>query len=297
MARPGRDFRPAPYRIDHPDKFRLKDFDPGHTGEVLSKEDVASQLEEGVTMLCELQERLYAQAEWSLLLIFQAMDTAGKDASIKHVLSGVNPQGCRVTSFKVPSDEELAHDFLWRASNALPERGHIGVLNRSYYEEVLLVRVHPDYLENQNIPAKLVTKRIWNERYESINDFERHLARNGTVVLKFFLHISPEEQRRRILDRIDAKDKNWKFDKDDLVERKLWDRYMNAFEEMVRATSTDHARWHVVPADHKWFSRLVVSSIIIEKLRSLHLHFPKLNAKEKKQMAKARAQLAGSKSR
>jgi PPK2 family polyphosphate:nucleotide phosphotransferase len=296
MARLTKDLHLARYRIDCPKEFRLKDTDPGDTGKIQSKEGVAKQLEEGVQTICELQERLYAQAEWSLLLVFQAMDTAGKDATIKHVLSGVNPQGCRVTSFKVPSHEELAHDFLWRASKAMPESGHIGVLNRSYYEEVLVVRVHPDYLGNQHLPRKLVTKRIWRDRYTSINDFERHLTRNGTVVLKFFLHLSPEEQRRRILDRIDEKDKNWKFNKDDLVERKLWARYMNAFEEMVRATSTDCAPWHVVPADHKWFTRLVVSSLIIEKLRSLDLHFPKLNAEQKKEMTKARAELAGDKS-
>ncbi len=291
------DLHPTRYRIDSPDKFRLKDFDPGDTGEIQSKEGVSKRLKKSVTTICELQEKLYAQAEWSLLLVFQAMDTAGKDATIKHVLSGVNPQGCTVTSFKTPSQEELAHDFLWRASKAMPERGRIGVLNRSYYEEVLVVKVHPEYLGNQRIPKKLVTKRIWRERYASINDFERHLTRNGTVVLKFFLHLSPEEQRRRILDRIDRKEKHWKFNKDDLVERKLWDRYMNAFEEMVRATSPAHAPWHVVPADHKWFTQLVVSSIVIEKLRSLHLHFPKLSSKEKKQMARARAELAGSKSK
>lgn len=297
MARLIRDLHPTRYRIDRPDKFRLKDFDPGDTAKIPSKEGAARRLKEDVKTLCELQEKLYAQAEWSLLLVFQAMDTAGKDATIKHVLSGLNPQGCKVTSFKAPSDEDLAHDFLWRASKAMPERGRIGVLNRSYYEEVLVVRVHPDYLANQHIPRKLVTKRIWKERYASINDFERHLTRNGTVVLKFFLNLSPEEQRRRLLDRIDQKEKNWKFNKDDLAERKLWDRYMNAFEEMVRATSPVHAPWHVVPADHKWFTQLVVSSIIIEKLRSLHVHVPKLSSKEKKQLTAARAELAGSKSK
>ena len=294
MARSQKNFCPAQYRIDRPDKFRLKNFNPGDTAGIKSKEAVAKQLDEGAETLCELQEKLYAQAEWSLLLIFQAMDAAGKDGAIKHVLSGVNPQGCRVTSWKNPSDEELSHDFLWRASKALPEAGRIGVLNRSYYEEVLMVRVHPDYLENQHIPKKLITKRIWRERFQSINDFERHLTRSGTVVLKFLLHLSPEEQRRRILERIDDKEKNWKFEIDDLAERKLWDRYMDAFQEMVRETSTAEAPWHVVPADHKWFTHLVVSSIIIDKLRALHLHVPKLSAKEKKQMAKARAQLAGS---
>ncbi len=284
---------PVRYRIERGNKFRLKDIDPGDTGDIESKEAAAQQLEEGVTTLCELQEKkLYAQAEWSLLLVFQAMDSAGKDATIKHVLSGVNPQGCKVSSFKAPSDKELSHDFLWRASLALPERGRIGVFNRSYYEEVLVVRVHPDYVENQKIPKKLVTKRIWRERFQSINDFERHLTRNGTVVLKFLLHLSPEEQRRRILERIDDKEKNWKFEKDDIAERKLWDRYMEAFEEMVRETSSAEAPWHVVPADHKWFTRLVVSSVIIDKLRSLNLHLPRLSAEKKKELAKARADLA-----
>lgn len=281
------------YRIGRRSKFRLKDIDPGDTGGVKAKEAAAEQLEEGVVTLCELQEKLYAQAEWSLLIVLQAMDAAGKDATIKHVLSGVNPQSCAVTSWKKPSDVELRHDFLWRAAKALPEAGHIGILNRSYYEEVLMVRVHPDYLENQHLPKKLVTKRIWRERYESINDFERHLTRNGTVVLKFLLHLSPEEQRRRILERIDDPEKNWKFEIDDIAERKLWDRYMKAFEEMVRQTATAEAPWHVVPADHKWFTHLVVSSIIIQKLRSLHLHLPKLSAEKKKKMAKARAELAG----
>jgi len=281
------------YRIARRSKFRLEDIDPGDTGGVKSKEAAAAQLEEEVVTLCELQEKLYAQAEWSLLIVFQAMDTAGKDATIKHVLSGVNPQSCTVTSWKKPSDVELGHDFLWRAAKALPQAGHIGILNRSYYEEVLLVRVHPDYLENQHLPKKLVTKKIWRERYESINDFERHLTRNGTVVLKFLLHLSLEEQRRRILERIDDPEKNWKFEIDDIAERKLWDRYMKAFEEMVRQTATAEAPWHVVPADHKWFTRLVVSSVIIEKLCSLHLHLPKLSAAKKKKMAKARAELAG----
>lgn len=293
MSRLTKDLHLARYRIDSPKKFRLKDIDPGDTGDIQSKEGVVKQLKEGVKTICELQERLYAQAEWSLLLVFQAMDTAGKDGTIKHVLSGVNPQGCRVHSFKAPSHEELAHDFLWRATTVLPARGFIGVLNRSYYEEVLVVRVHPEFLVNQHIPRKLVTKRIWHERYTSINDFERHLTRNGTVVLKFFLHVSPEEQRRRILARIERQEKNWKFNKDDLVERKFWDRYMNAFEEMVRATSTDCAPWHVVPADHKWFTRLVVASVIIEKLRSLDLHFPKLNPADEKGLVKARTELAG----
>ncbi|MEY2562763.1 MAG: hypothetical protein QOH88_956 [Verrucomicrobiota bacterium] len=294
MAR-GKEDLSTKYRIKNGKKFRLKHIDPGDTSGLGSKEAAAETLEENAKMLCELQEKLYAQAEWSLLVIFQAMDAAGKDATIKHVLAGVNPQSCAVMSWKKPSDVELGHDFLWRAQKALPEAGHIGILNRSYYEEVLLVRVHPDYLDNQHLPKKLITKKLWRERYESINDFERHLSRNGTVILKFFLHLSPEEQRSRILDRIDDKEKNWKFEIDDMAERKLWDSYMTAFEEMVRSTSSAPAPWHVVPADHKWFTQLVVSSVIIEKLRSLHLHLPKLTAKEKKDMAKARVELTGRK--
>jgi PPK2 family polyphosphate:nucleotide phosphotransferase len=292
MASPVKNL-PTRYRVDRPRTFRLKDIDPADTAGIESEELATKRLEAGVAALSELQEKLYAQSEWSLLLIFQAMDAAGKDAAIKQVLSGVNPQGCKVTSWKKPSTLELAHDFLWRASLALPKAGDIGVLNRSYYEEVLIVRVHPEFLENQHLPRKLITKRIWRERFESINDFEQHLTRNGTVVVKFLLHLSPGEQRRRILERIDDKDMNWKFAVDDVKERRRWDSYMKAFEEMVRATSTRHAPWHVVPADNKWFTQLVVSSVIIDKLRSLHLHLPKLKAKEKREMSKARAELIG----
>ncbi|MEO5720853.1 MAG: polyphosphate kinase 2 family protein [Chthoniobacterales bacterium] len=279
------------YRIDDPKKFRLKQIDPGDTGRYRSEEDAEQILGEGTKALCEQQEKLYAQSEWSLLLVFQAMDGAGKDGTIKHVLSGVNPQGCEVSCFRAPSEKELKHDFLWRASHGLPERGRIGIFNRSYYEEVLVVRVHPDYLENQGLPPKLVTKKIWAERYESINDFESHLARNGTVVLKFLLHLSPEEQRRRILERLDDPEKSWKFESADIEERKLWGRYMHAFEEMVRETSTKVAPWHVIPADNKWFTRLAVSAVIIEKLRSLRLHRPPVDAEKKREMKKARAAL------
>lgn len=282
------------YRVKGGQKFRLKDCatdeTPGFT-----KENAAGILDEGVATLSALQEKLYAQDEWALLLIFQAMDAAGKDATIKHVLTGVNPQGCQVSSFKAPSAEELNHDFLWRASRCLPERGQIGVFNRSHYEEILVVRVHPDYLHNQKLPEKCVTERIWNERFESINDFERHLSRSGTVVLKFFLHVSPEEQRKRLLARLDEKDKNYKFEIGDLAERKLWDRYMDAYEEMLQETSTKHAPWHVVPADHKWFTRVVVSAVVIDALRSLKLHFPPLSAEEKRDLAAARAELASAK--
>ncbi|MEP6777713.1 MAG: polyphosphate kinase 2 family protein [Chthoniobacterales bacterium] len=280
------------YRFDGRKKFRLKDHNPGDTGGLDSKENANDRLAEGVTALCELQERLFAQSEWSVLLIFQAMDAAGKDATIKHVLSGVNPQGCSVSSFKAPSKEELAHDFLWRGSGALPERGRIGIFNRSYYEEVLIVRVHPEYLDNQKLPRKLVTKKIWKERFQSINDFERHLSRNGTLILKFFLHVSVEEQRKRLLERLDEKEKHFKFEPNDLKERKLWDRYMDAYQGMVRQTATKYAPWYVVPADHKWFTRLVVSSIIIDRMRALRLHYPPLTAEDKKAVAAARLELS-----
>ena len=279
------------YRVDGKKRFRLKEIDPGDTAGVESKEDATEQLAESVTALCELQEKLYAQCEWSLLLVFQALDAAGKDSTIKHVLSGVNPQGCSVTSFKVPSARELNHDFLWRAALALPERGQIGVFNRSYYEEVLVVRVHPELLEKQRLPKPVVTGKIWKERFKSINDFERHLTHNGTIVLKFFLHVSREEQRKRLLERLRDKTKNWKFEIGDLAERKLWPRYMDAYEDMVQHTATECAPWHVVPADHKWFTRLVVSTAIIEKLRSLKLHFPTLTPDEKKALGVARAEL------
>ncbi len=280
------------YRFDGRKKFRLKYHNPGDTDGLDSKENANDRLAEGVTALCELQERLFAQSEWSVLLIFQAMDAAGKDATIKHVLSGVNPQGCSVSSFKAPSKEELAHDFLWRGSGALPERGRIGIFNRSYYEEVLIVRVHPEYLDNQKLPRKLVTKKIWKERFQSINDFERHLSRNGTLILKFFLHVSVEEQRKRLLERLDEKEKHFKFEPNDLKERKLWDRYMDAYQGMVRQTATKYAPWYVVPADHKWFTRLVVSSVIIDRMRALRLHYPPLTAEDKKAVAAARLELS-----
>ena len=279
------------YCVDHGKKFKLKKVDPGDTANLNKKKQAVDELGESVTTLCELQEKLYAQSEWSLLLIFQAMDAAGKDGTIKHVLSGVNPQGCDVTSFRAPSERERKHDFLWRGALALPERGKIEVFNRSYYEELLVVRVHPEYLEKQKLPQKLVSKRIWDERFESINDFERHLTRNGTVVLKFFLHISPEEQKKRLLARLDDKAKNWKFEVADLAERKRWDRYMGAFEEMVQATATEDAPWYVVPADHKWFARLVVSSVVIETLRRLDLHVPTLSAEETLELDAARKAL------
>lgn len=279
------------FRIDEPRKFRLEQIDPGETGKYRSEEETEQELAEGKKALCELQEKLYAQAEWSLMLIFQAMDGAGKDGTIKHVLSGVDPQGCEVSCFRAPSEKERKHDFLWRAAQGLPERGRIGIYNRSYYEEVLVVRVHPDYLGKQGLPPRLITKKIWAERYESINQFERHLARNGTVVLKFLLHLSADEQRRRILERLDDPEKSWKFEAADIEERQHWARYMHAFEEMVRETSTASAPWHVIPADHKWFTRVAVSAVIIEKLRSLKLHRPPVDAEKKREMKKARAAL------
>lgn len=286
---------PARYRISQGDKFKLARIDPGETGQFKAKEDAEELLEQGVARLCELQEKLYAQAEWSLLLVFQAVDAAGKDATIKHVLSGLNPQSCAVASFKKPSAKELKHDFLWRAALALPERGQIGVFNRSYYEEVLLVRVHSDYLQNQHLPRKLVTKRIWQERYQSINDFERHLTRNGTVVLKFFLHLSAEEQRRRILERLEDKEKNWKFEPADIAERKHWKSYLQVHEKMIQATATKAAPWHVIPADNKWFTCLMVAAAIIEKLGELRLHLPTPSAEEKAEMAQARRKLKNEK--
>ena len=282
------------YRINNGKKFRLKDCATDQTGG-FTKEFAAGILEESIATLSALQEKLFAQSEWSVLLIFQAMDAAGKDATIKHVLTGVNPQGCHVSAFKAPSAEELNHDFLWRASRCLPERGQIGVFNRSYYEEALVVRVHPDYLKNQKLPEKCLTKRIWDERFESINDFERHITRNGTVVLKFFLHLSPGEQKKRLRERLDEKERNYKFKIGDLTERKLWSRYMDAYEDALQHTSTKHASWHVVPADHKWFSHLVVSAVVIDALQNLKLHFPPLDAEAKKNLATARAELGTTK--
>ena len=240
----------------------------------------------------ELQEKLYAQDRWALLLIFQAMDAAGKDSTIKHVMSGVNPQGCQVYSFKAPSDEELDHDFMWRTTCRLPERGRIGIFNRSYYEEVLVVRVHPELLARQRLPAKLMTRDIWRERYEDINAFERYLTRNGVVVRKFFLHVSREEQRQRFLERLDEPEKNWKFSLTDVRERRHWDEYMAAYEDVIRHTSSPHAPWYVVPADHKWFTRLVVVSAILDALSSLDLAFPSVEPDRMKELDAARVALA-----
>jgi PPK2 family polyphosphate:nucleotide phosphotransferase len=277
------------YRVDDPDSFRLKNWDPGDTNNLdIQKGEAKDLLEEGVKRLSDLQERLYPQDRWSVLLIFQAMDAAGKDSVIKHVMRGVNPQGCEVHSFKQPSQEELDHDFMWRSARCLPERGRIGIFNRSYYEEVLVVRVHPEILAKEKVPAKLVTKNIWNERFKDIRAFERYLARNGTVILKFFLHVSKEEQKRRFLERIDEPSKNWKFSIGDVAERKLWDKYMAAYEDMIRHTSRPEAPWHVVPADNKWFTRLVVAAEVVEALDRLGLKYPKVAGAARRDLEKAR---------
>lgn len=276
------------YRINDGDDFRLKDFDPAETGHWRSKEHAAEGVQAGIERTAELQDMLYAQDKWALLLIFQAMDAAGKDGAIKHVMSGVNPQGCQVYSFKAPSERELQHDFLWRTTLDLPERGHIGIFNRSYYEEVLVVRVHPEVLENERIPPSLVSKKIWDERFEDIRSFERHMARSGTVIRKFFLHVSKKEQKNRFLARLDEPEKNWKFSAGDIHERKYWDDYQGAYEDMIRNTATKHGPWYVVPADKKWFTRLVISSVIVETLESLELAYPPVDDKKKKELAEAR---------
>ncbi len=283
-----------PYRVTNGKKFRLKDHDPGDTGGLGSedKPEARRMLATGIERMTELQERLYASDQWGMLLVFQAMDAAGKDGTIKHVLSGVNPQGCQVHAFKQPSSEEIDHDFLWRNQRAAPERGRIGIFNRSYYEEVLVVRVHPQILARQRIPARLVGKRIWEERLEDIAAYERYLARNGFVLLKFFLNVSRKEQKRRFLERLDEPDKHWKFSAADVRERAHWKSYMAAYEEAIQATATRHAPWYVVPADEKWFTRLVVAAAIVEAMEGLDLEFPKVAEAKREELALARAQLA-----
>ena len=277
------------YRVDDPDSFRLKDWDPGDTNHLdIEKKEAKELLAEGVDRLSELQERLYAQDRWAVLLIFQAMDAAGKDSVIEHVMKGINPQGCEVHSFKQPSHEELDHDFMWRSARCLPERGRIGIFNRSYYEEVLVVRVHPEILAKEKMPDKLVTKDIWKERFKDIRAFERYLARNGTLILKFFLHVSKDEQKRRFLERIEEPSKNWKFAMGDVEERKLWDKYMDAYEDMIRHTSRPEAPWHVVPADNKWFTRLVVAAEVVDALDRLGLKYPKVAGAARGDLEKAR---------
>ncbi len=283
----------GPFRVDNGDKFRLKDIDPGDTLHLDAEDKPRAKegLQTGVEALAELQEMLYAQDKWAVLLIFQAMDAAGKDGAIKHVMSGVNPQGCQVYSFKAPTSEDLDHDYLWRCMKCLPERGRIGIFNRSYYEETLVVRVHPELLKKQKLPPKLITKDIWKERYQDIRAFERYLSRNGVLVRKFFLHVSKKEQKKRFLERIDNKEKNWKFSSADATERGYWDDYMEAYEDMIRHTSTKDAPWYVVPADNKWFTRLVVAAAVIEGMDSLGLSFPKVGPEQLKELAAARAVL------
>ncbi|MBV9760954.1 MAG: polyphosphate kinase 2 family protein [Acidobacteriaceae bacterium] len=280
-----------PYRIEHGKGFRLKDHDPADTRGLHLKDEADRLLQEALRRLTDAQEKLYAQDRWALLLIFQGMDSAGKDSAIRHVMSGVNPEGCQVSAFKEPSTEELSHDFLWRASQRLPPRGRIGIFNRSYYEETLVVRVHAPTLRKERIPPSLVTKRIWRERFEDINAFERHLQRDGTVILKFFLHVSKDEQQRRFLARIDDPAKNWKFSEDDVREREHWDEYMRAYQDTIRHTAHPLAPWYVIPADHKWFAWIVVSSVVIETLEALNLSFPKVDAQKKEELAAARKHL------
>jgi PPK2 family polyphosphate:nucleotide phosphotransferase len=279
------------YKIADDKKFRLSDIKPDDTWRLKSKDHAEKWLEEGVARLSELQGKLYAQNQWSLLLIFQAMDAAGKDGTIKHVMSGVNPQGCEVYSFKAPSAEDLNHDFLWRSTKCLPERGRIGIFNRSYYEEVLVVRVHPEFLGRQKLPPELVTEDIWKERFEDINALERYLSRNGVVILKFFLHLSKGEQRRRFMGRLEEPDKNWKFSTADMQERQHWSQYSRVYQDMIRNTATKHAPWYVVPADHKWFSRFVVAEVIVDALESLDLKYPEVSAAKLKELAAVRKQL------
>jgi PPK2 family polyphosphate:nucleotide phosphotransferase len=285
------------FRVDDGKKFRLKEFAPGETLGLKHREGIkdlaAETLREEIELLSEMQDKLYAQDRWGLLLIFQAMDAAGKDGTIKHVMSGINPQGCQVYSFKAPSPEELDHDFLWRTSRCLPERGRIGIFNRSYYEEVLAVRVHTEFLEKQRLPPRLVTNQIWKERFEDISSFERYATRNGIAIRKFFLNVSRDEQKKRFLERLDNPDKNWKFSMADAQERERWDDYMAAYEDMIRHTASGHAPWYVVPADNKWFTRLVVAAAVIEALDDMNLAYPKVDDEKRKELEAARSMLEG----
>lgn len=283
-----------PYRITDGDGFKLSDIDPADTGKLSSqhKDEAKELLRQGIELLAELQDRLYAADRWGVLLVFQAMDAAGKDGTIKHVMSGVNPQGCEVFSFKQPSSEELDHDYMWRYLRCVPERGRIGIFNRSYYEEVLVVRVHDEILQQQKVPKQLITKKIWDERLEDIGNFEDYLARNGIIVLKFFLHVSRKEQKRRFMERLENPDKNWKFSASDVTERKFWNQYMKAYEEAIRATASKRSPWYVVPADNKWYTRLIVGAAIVHALDELNLAYPTVDEAKKKQLAAARKQLA-----
>jgi PPK2 family polyphosphate:nucleotide phosphotransferase len=282
-----------PFRVSKGQAFQLKNFDPGYTcGLKLNKGQASELLKQGTQWLAEEQDMLYAQDRWSLLLLFQAMDAAGKDSTIKHVMSGVNPQGCQVFSFKQPSQENLNHDFMWRYFKSLPERGRIGIFNRSYYEEVLIVRVHEQILKQQKVPQPLVGKHIWDERLADIAHFEDYLSRQGVVILKFFLHLSREEQKKRFMKRLDTPEKNWKFSPSDVHERRFWGDYMRAYEEAIRATASKHAAWFVVPADNKWFTRLVVAAAIVEAVEQLDLTYPNVDAAKQKELATMRAALA-----
>ncbi len=283
-----------PYQVVRGKGFRLKDFDPNDTGGLgsESKPQAKDLLARGVKWLAEEQDMLYAQNQWAVLLVFQAMDAAGKDGTIKHVTSGLNPQGCQVYSFKQPSSEELDHDFLWRTTRCLPERGRIGIFNRSYYEEVLVVRVHPEYLRAQHLPASLIDRKVWDRRLDDIAAFERYLSHNGVLILKFFLNVSRKEQKRRFMERLDEPEKNWKFSAADVKERAFWNDYIKAYEEAIRATAAKHAPWYVVPADNKWFTRLVVAAAIVEAMERLDLAYPKVDAAQRRELAAARAKLA-----
>lgn len=282
-----------PYRITNGKKFRLADHDPADTGGLGSEDRPAAQeaLALGRTALVDLQDRLYAQDRWSLLLIFQAMDAAGKDGTIKHVMSGINPQGCQVHSFKAPTSTDLDHDFLWRCAKVMPERGRIGIFNRSYYEETLVVRVHPEFLMRQKLPAELIGKKVWEHRFEDIRNFEKFHSRQGTVIRKFFLNVSPEEQKRRFLSRLEEKEKNWKFSTSDIAERAHWDKYMEAYEDMIRNTATEYAPWYVVPADNKWFTRVVVAAAIVDTMHGLKLKFPKVDKRKRNELEAIEATL------
>jgi PPK2 family polyphosphate:nucleotide phosphotransferase len=286
-----------PFRITDGKTFRLKDVDPADTLGYGSEDKPRAKqaLAMGIEALAELQDRLYAQDCWAVLLIFQAMDAAGKDGTIKHVMSGVNPQGCEVFSFKAPSAEDLDHDFLWRCMKRLPERGRIGIFNRSYYEETLIVRVHQELLEKQKLPPQLITKAIWADRYQDIRNFERYLTRSGVVIRKFFLHVSKAEQKKRFLERLENPEKNWKFSVNDIKERAFWKQYQKAYEDTIRNTATEHAPWYVVPADNKWFTRVVVAAVVVETLGSLDLQYPKVSKEQRKELSAAKQGLLGNK--
>jgi PPK2 family polyphosphate:nucleotide phosphotransferase len=280
-----------PFRVTNGRRFRLRDYDCGSTQGIKDKDEAQEYLKRGVELLASMQDKLYAQDQWGVLLVFQAMDAAGKDGAIKHVMSGVNPQGCQVYSFKSPTSEELDHDFLWRTSKSMPERGRIGIFNRSYYEEALVVRVHPEFLAKQKLPPSLVTKRIWDERHEDIRSFERYLSRQGYVIVKFFLNVSRKEQKRRFLERLERPEKNWKFSLADAQERKHWKDYMGAYQDVIGATATKESPWYVVPADKKWFARLVVAGAIVDAIDRLGLRYPEVGPDKRKELAAARTEL------